>query len=303
MTEYLLTLIALAAAAVFCIYRVAKAFKFVRMVMDTPTSKVRSAAQGYVELKGVAKPLDHPVQAALTSKPCVWYEYVIEKEVVHYDSKGRRTTSWEVVDSHLSSHLFYLEDDTGRVIVYPLSANVSAKIKETWYGSSLGSNSSFAGHSLLSDLIGTFSGSRLRFTETRIEPDQNLVALGFFHTCKLNESPFDLDHVKKNRQALLDEKKSKLMKIKSLAHVAEALTSNTADAIAKTEDEWRKAQSQQKQKFCNVLHKKERPFILSSLSEKNLIRSYYWSSFFYSLGFIGSVVALYYAYTHGGLGI
>jgi len=270
------------------------------MVMDTPTSKIRSAAQGYVELKGLVKPLNQPISAPLTGKPCCWYDYHIEKEVTRINSKGETERSWETVDKHSSSHLFYLEDDTGRVVIYPLSADVSAKIKEVWYDSSFGRASSFFGSSLLSDLLGAVGSSRLRFTEVRIEMDQPLVALGFFHTCKVKESPFDLEHVKKNRQQLLEKKKRKLMGFKSLTNLAQALTSNTANAIAKTEDEWALAQSQQKKNYCNVLHKKERPFILSTFSEKKLIRRYYWSSLLYSLGFILSAIGLFVFLKRGG---
>ena len=47
---------------------------------DTPTSKIRSAAQGYVELSGHGELMEGPkIIAPLTSKYCTWYSYKVEE--------------------------------------------------------------------------------------------------------------------------------------------------------------------------------------------------------------------------------
>jgi hypothetical protein len=47
---------------------------------DTPTSRIGSAAQGYVELVGRGR--NHPnfpVVSKLTQLPCLWYRYIVEQ--------------------------------------------------------------------------------------------------------------------------------------------------------------------------------------------------------------------------------
>src|SRR5882724_2495649 len=54
-----------------------------RLILDTPKSLIRSAAQGYVELCGTAKLMPgDPIIAPLTRVPCVWWSYCIE-EYIH----------------------------------------------------------------------------------------------------------------------------------------------------------------------------------------------------------------------------
>lgn len=54
-------------------------YRRVRMIEDTPTSKIRSAAQGYVELQGEAESLPGPATVApLSQLHCLWYRYRVE---------------------------------------------------------------------------------------------------------------------------------------------------------------------------------------------------------------------------------
>src|SRR5262245_20479132 len=63
-----------------------------RQINDLPTSKVVSAAQGYVELVGRAEALPGaPILSKLSSSPCCWYSYQIEE-------KGSND-KWQTVDS------------------------------------------------------------------------------------------------------------------------------------------------------------------------------------------------------------
>ena len=56
-------------------------FRRARAVADTPTSRIASAHQGYVELHGVARSdQPEPMRAPLTKRPCVWYRYTIERK-------------------------------------------------------------------------------------------------------------------------------------------------------------------------------------------------------------------------------
>src|SRR5690242_5297142 len=67
-----------------------------RLLQDTPTARIRSAAQGFVELEGRGRVMaGPPIVAPLTRAACVWWRYRVERRVT--DSKGR--SSWNTVDA------------------------------------------------------------------------------------------------------------------------------------------------------------------------------------------------------------
>ncbi|OGS92860.1 MAG: hypothetical protein A2061_02210 [Gallionellales bacterium GWA2_59_43] len=96
-----------------------------RMIRGTPTSKVASAAQGYVELIGRGRPFgDTPLISKLRLLPCLWYRYKIE----------RRTDKdkWETVDSGESTDSFVLRDESGDCVIDPEHAEIVTKHRDQW---------------------------------------------------------------------------------------------------------------------------------------------------------------------------
>jgi len=145
------------------------AFTFIkraRIIEDTPTSKIRSAAQGYVELVGYGDILEGPeIVAPLSKTPCTWYSYKVEK---------LGDEDEEVIESGTSEDLFLLVGKTGRCVIDPEGAIVTPSVVRTWYGSKYdgaGGESMFAG-----------LGQRYRFTEERMHPGDTLYALGLFRS-------------------------------------------------------------------------------------------------------------------------
>jgi len=105
-----------------------------RMLEDTPTSRIRSAAQGYVELVGRCGTLPGTTNLApLTRRPCVWWRYRIQRRSGSASAKGRRAR-WQTVSSGRSEQPFRLDDDTGECIVQPTGAEVLTTETLTWYG-------------------------------------------------------------------------------------------------------------------------------------------------------------------------
>ncbi|RMG52098.1 MAG: hypothetical protein D6717_12290, partial [Gammaproteobacteria bacterium] len=102
-----------------------------RLVEDVPTSKIRSAAQGVVELQGTARALPGPeLVAPGTQIPCLWYRYRLEERVHH----GQHD-SWRTVESRTSGDLFLIEDETGRCIIDPDDAEVIPSATDSgWRG-------------------------------------------------------------------------------------------------------------------------------------------------------------------------
>jgi hypothetical protein len=100
-------------------------FRRSRAVGDTPTARVASAPQGYVELFGTARPCpgDNLV-APLSGRPCVWFRYAVEE---------KRGKDWRVVQSGMSDQPFLLVDATGRALIDPEGAEVATTDAERWY--------------------------------------------------------------------------------------------------------------------------------------------------------------------------
>lgn len=87
-------------------------FSQARHLLDTPTSKIRSAAQGYVEFYGVLQAHnDAQLLGPLTRTPCLWWHYKIEE----YRSNGKER-SWCVVESGTSEALLPLDDSKARCL-------------------------------------------------------------------------------------------------------------------------------------------------------------------------------------------
>ena len=96
-----------------------------RAIRDTPTSRIASAAQGYVELVGSGQPFgEPPMLSKLSLLPCLWYRYKIEQR----DSEN----NWKTVDSGESSDCFMLRDDTGTCVIDPESAEIITRHRKQW---------------------------------------------------------------------------------------------------------------------------------------------------------------------------
>lgn len=96
-----------------------------RQIHDLPTSKVASAAQGYVELAGRSDLVDgEPISSQLSGTLCCWYSYEIEEKTS--DDK------WHSVDSGRSVRHFFLVDDTGQCVISPDGAEVLTNDHRSW---------------------------------------------------------------------------------------------------------------------------------------------------------------------------
>jgi len=163
-----------AGAGVFLFVRGFSAWRHMRLVQDTPTSRIRSMALGRVEVRGRAEGKG-PLEAPLTGHPCVWYRWRIEEEVG--DSRHRR---WRTLE-HGSSDAwpFFVEDDSGRVLVDPQGAQIDAPHDLSRVNPEL---TGALGGFVQERGIRThgFLGMRrkLRFTEWHIAPGDTLYVLG-----------------------------------------------------------------------------------------------------------------------------
>ena len=156
-------LLALVAALLWSFYQL----RVYRLITGTPTSQLRSAAQGFVELEGYCVGNAYPITSPYSSRPCVWYECKTYKKV-----KTKKSTSWKRIDRQTSPHWFKVADPTGVAWVDPKGANVHTQITKTWYGSS--------SNPLIGE--GSLFGNNYRFVEELLIADSPFYGLGRLRT-------------------------------------------------------------------------------------------------------------------------
>lgn len=162
------------------LYGFQRSLRQARTMEDLPTSRIRSAAQGYVELEGRGSMMPgEPVIAPLSREPCLWWRYRISER--YKDSKGR--SRMRTVDSGTSDAVFLLCDGTGDCIIDPDGAQVRHSIKHTWHGTGA-RPATGPGHSL----FGLFA--RYRYEEWQIKPGDPVYAIGLFQS-QLRASQLD----------------------------------------------------------------------------------------------------------------
>jgi hypothetical protein len=181
---FVLAFLIIASAIAF--YYIWRSLHRARIIEDTPTARIRSAPQGYVELEGIGQLLEGPpIVGPLTGIHCLWFRYKIEHRETHHDSRGR-SSSWSTLRSGVSDGLFLLEDDTGRCIIDPDGAEVIADDNDVWYG-----HDSFPrGGPPTNKSWFRFGSGDYRYTEERLMPG-SVYALGWFNTVR--NAPGDMN--------------------------------------------------------------------------------------------------------------
>nr|WP_254843352.1 E3 ubiquitin ligase family protein [Pseudomonas alcaligenes] len=254
----------------WCIKRLSEA----RFLLNTPTSKIRSAAQGYVELYGVLDELpDGQLQAPLTGTPCLWWRFKIEE----YDDDGKRKR-WRVIESGVSEALVRLRDATGECLINPKGAEVRPSTRQVWSGSERHPRGLSDSGGLLGMLFS--AGSLYRYTEERLHVGQPLYAIGDFRTQGGAEA-FDLTLA---QGAVVREWKS------DFAGMLQRFDSNGDGQLEPAEWERMResarveAQRRQVGRGEVPVHHQLRkpgetyPFILSNHGEDELARGFYWQA-------------------------
>lgn len=122
-----------------------------RSITDTPTSRIATAAQGFVELQGRGRLFgEQALLSPLTGLPCLWYRFVVEER--------DRDNKWRTVQTGISDVSFVLDDGSGEALVDPDGAEVITRHRERWQ-----------------------RGNR-RYTEWKLIAGDDIYALGSFRT-------------------------------------------------------------------------------------------------------------------------
>jgi len=122
-----------------------------RAITDTPTSRIASAAQGYVEIHGRGRPFDdNPLCSPLTNLPCLWYHFQVEE--------AENNNSWRTVEEGESDASILVDDGSGTVLIAPEQAEIITRHREVW------------------------TRDRRRYTEWKLLAGDPIYALGDFAT-------------------------------------------------------------------------------------------------------------------------
>lgn len=102
------------------------------LIRGTATSRIATAALGFAELRGTARPANEAVlRDPVTGQRCLWFKVVTEER------SWSKPTKWRVVKSANSSRPFVLEDDSGRCAIEPEEAGIDENepcqtVQERW---------------------------------------------------------------------------------------------------------------------------------------------------------------------------
>jgi len=136
------------------------AFRRYRDIANAPTSRIGTAAQGYVEIHGTASAAEEtrPV-TGISQAPCLWYRYEIAQRG-SFNSRSLTPFSfvYTPVETRVSETHFAVRDATGAAVIFPHGSEVICAHKEIWYSDTT------------------------RYTEERIVEGDPLYVLGHFTT-------------------------------------------------------------------------------------------------------------------------
>jgi E3 Ubiquitin ligase len=164
-----------ALAGVYLFYRGFRLLQRKRLILDTPASKIRSAAMGLVEINGLAAG-PYTMMAPITGVPC----YYFRTTAWQWQQRGKNSEWVKVADESL--HVpFFLDDSTGRVLVDPQGAEMDIhrdfhdEFSTALFSSSLEMPSNISGFLARH---GVSTDKKIKIDEYCIKPKNALFILG-----------------------------------------------------------------------------------------------------------------------------
>lgn len=158
-------------------YKGVKQYNHKKHMNELPTSKIRSIAMGLVELHGKARGYKELLKSPMSMKDCIYYRYKVEKLV----STGRHTY-WVTLKEGHSGRYFFLEDETGNVLVDLDGADIDIN-KDTRKSSGMFKDPPEKIKSFLKKEGLSYEGlfginKTMRYTEWFIAPEDELYIVG-----------------------------------------------------------------------------------------------------------------------------
>ena len=243
-----------------------------RIIEDTPTSKIRSAAQGYLELIGHGQLMEgQPIVSPLTGKSCTWYDFKVEEH-----RQSGKNSKWVTIHSGISDELFLIKDDTGQCIIDPEGARVTVADKSVWYGNTSNPMAGTGRTQKKKGFFSALSNNKYRYTEKLLLPGEDLYAIGLYKTVGGAGAKFDVNEDVRElvREWKLDSEA--LMKRFDTNKDGEIDLNEWQRVRDEAYKEVMKKHSEQKTlppvHLMNKTNDRRRPFILSALPQDDLTR-------------------------------
>ena len=240
------------------------AWRRARAVDDTPTSRIASAAQGYVELIGTGKPLGGaPLLSPVNQLPCLWYRYRIE----YKDSDDK----WRVESQGESEASFILDDGTGECLVDPEGAEMLISKRDQW------------------------SQGERRYTQWLLIQRQDIYALGQFAT--RGSVDLDLNAAEDVKQLLAEWKTDSSELLRRFDLDRNGQIDLQEWGLARLQAKREVAANHREMHAARELHVMHRPmdgrfYLISDIDPGKLARKYRWWSWFHIVMFFGALIAL-----------
>ncbi|WP_153117949.1 hypothetical protein [Rhodocyclus tenuis] len=257
-------LICLALLALLSLFAWLSAVRRRRTITDTPTSRIASAAQGYVELGGRGKALDGtPLFSPLTGFPCLWYRFQIETK----DHDGK----WRTVERGESKSSFLLDDDSGECVIDPERAEIMSRHKE----------------------VRTI-GSR-RHSEWTLQIGDPIYAIGEFRT--IGGAALELDAANDTRALLADWKEDQKTLVSRFDLDGDGELSMQEWKLARQAARREVSRRQVELRAAADIHLLGRPadgklHLVANLDPKGIARRYLYWAIFHLLVFFAALAAL-----------
>lgn len=245
------TILQLGGSALFALYFAFHFLRKTRIMENTPTSRIRSASQGFVELEGVTRQIGNTLATSpLTETKCLWWFYKVEKRV----KSGKNSYRWQTEREGSSTEFFYIEDSTGRCAINPAGAEVVAVHEKVWR--QLGK----------------------RYTEKYLHPNEALYALGLFKSRNVVTDTRDQERAAEETLLRWQQDSERRQQLDSdgngILSEKEMLAARQA-ALAEIHHE----QSLIANEGLHTLSKpgvKSQPFILSAITQEQLVKRWRW---------------------------
>jgi hypothetical protein len=153
-----------------------------RLIEDTPLSKIRSIAMGFVKISGEAQKAKEILKSPLSGKDSVYYRCDVDEQHTETDKDGHTRTYWKTIFTDRKAVPFFVKDATGSVLVDSADANISVSISNQ-YNSSMGKDPPANVMRFLKEKNVKFEGflginKTMRYQEFMIQPKDKLYIMG-----------------------------------------------------------------------------------------------------------------------------
>lgn len=283
--KFYLFLAAACCITLFCLFQTYGRFIRSRLIDDMPTSRIRSASQGYAEITGKAVLLDAPQLSPLSNTLCLWWRHKVEER----DSDN----DWSTVEQKTCKAAFFIDDGTGHCEVQHQGAEISCIHERTWYGDTkrpLLKPQSAPSNTWGATLLKTNRSGDYRYREELILEGDNIYALGEFitdsthnNTRTLRQRAGDIIRQWKQDYSKLlnrfDTNKDGELSIKEWKSVQQAA------AIA-AQEEQREASQQPEKHYLKKPSIGNMPFIITSKNPDDMVKQFRLKALAFAVAFL-----------------